>query len=164
MQLLRSDQAELNTLAKELLINVTSFFRDQHVFTLLADKIIPDLVSTHPQGQPIRIWIAGCSTGEEAYSLAMLFREAISAANRDIKLQVFASDIDPDAIASAREGRYPETIQTDVSKERLARFFLKEDKQYRISAELRSAVVFTYRICSPIHRFRTLISYPAGIC
>ncbi|WP_239992163.1 CheR family methyltransferase [Rhodopila globiformis] len=143
MQLLLSDQAELNTLAKELLINVTGFFRDQHVFTLLADKIIPDLVSAHPQGQPIRIWIAGCSTGEEAYSLAMLFREAISAANRDIKLQVFASDIDPDAVASAREGRYPETIQTDVSKERLARFFSKEDKQYRISAELRSAVVFT---------------------
>ena len=143
IQLLRTDQSELNVLAKDLLINVTSFFRDPHVFTLLADKIIPDLVSAHPADKPFRIWVAGCSTGEEVYSLAILFREAISAANRDIKLQVFASDIDPDAIATAREGRYPESIQTAVSAERIARFFLKEDKYYRISAELRSAVVFT---------------------
>jgi two-component system, chemotaxis family, CheB/CheR fusion protein len=140
---LRTDQTELNILARDLLINVTSFFRDHSVFNLLADKIIPDLVSTHPPGKPFRIWVAGCSTGEEAYSLAMLFREAISAANRDIKIQIFASDIDPDAVATAREGRYPESIQTIVSPQRIARFFQKEDKHYRISAELRSAVVFT---------------------
>jgi two-component system CheB/CheR fusion protein len=143
LQLLRSSQSELDILAKDLLINVTSFFRDQPVFALLTNAIIPDLVKAHPPAQPIRIWVAGCSTGEETYSLAMLFREAISSAHLDIKLQVFASDIDPDAIATARDGRYPETIEADVSPERIVRFFTKEDKSYRISAELRSTVVFT---------------------
>ena len=93
--------------------------------------------------QPIRIWIAGCSTGEEAYSLAMLFLEQIAAIKRNVKLQVFASDVDPDAIASAREGLYPETIEADVSPARLARFFSKEDHGYRVSPELRATVVFT---------------------
>ncbi len=93
--------------------------------------------------QPLRIWIAGCSTGEETYSLAMLFREAISAAKSNVKLQVFASDIDSDAIASAREGFYPEAIEAEVSPDRLARFFSKEDHGYRVSPELRASVVFT---------------------
>ena len=92
---------------------------------------------------PLRIWIAGCSTGEETYSLAMLFYEQITAAKRNIKLQVFASDVDPDAVASAREGLYPETIEAEVSPERLARFFTKEDRGYRVLPELRAAVVFT---------------------
>jgi two-component system, chemotaxis family, CheB/CheR fusion protein len=141
--MLRADEAELALLAKDLLINVTSFFRDSHVFDSLAEKIIPPLVRARAPDRPIRIWIAGCSTGEETYSLAMLFREAISVAKLGIKLQVFASDIDPDAVAEAREGLYPETIQADVSPERIARFFSKEDHGYRISPELRAAVVFT---------------------
>ena len=91
----------------------------------------------------MRIWIAGCSTGEETYSLAMLFREEISAAKLNIKLQVFASDVDPDAIASAREGLYPDKIEADVSAARLGRFFSKEEHHYRVSPELRAAVVFT---------------------
>ena len=90
-----------------------------------------------------RIWVAGCSSGEETYSLAMLFREQIDASKREIKLQIFASDVDPDAVASAREGLYPDSIEADVSPERLARFFSKEDRNYRVSAELRSNVVFT---------------------
>ncbi len=141
--LLRSDTDELNLLAKDLLINVTSFFRDPKVFDFLATKIIPELVRSQPQDQPIRIWIAGCSTGEETYSLAMVFREQIAAAQRNIKLQVFASDVDPDAVASAREGRYPETIEADVSPARLARFFTKEGHSYLVSPELRATVVFT---------------------
>jgi two-component system, chemotaxis family, CheB/CheR fusion protein len=143
LEILRSDTNERDRLAKDLLINVTSFFRDPEVFDLLATKIIPDMVDSHQPDQPLRIWIAGCSTGEETYSLAMLFREAITAAKRNIKLQVFASDIDPDAVSSAREGLYPETIEADVSSARLARFFTKEDRNYRISSELRAAVVFT---------------------
>ena len=107
LELLRSDASELDLLAKDLLINVTSFFRDPKVFDLLAEKIVPDLVRSQPPDQPLRIWIAGCSTGEETYSLAMLFREQIAAAKRNVKLQVFASDVDPDAVASAREGLYP---------------------------------------------------------
>jgi two-component system, chemotaxis family, CheB/CheR fusion protein len=143
LKILHSNARELDLLAKDLLINVTSFFRDPKVFDLLAEKIVPDLVRSHAPGEPLRIWIAGCSTGEETYSLAMLFREQISAAKRSIKLQVFASDVDPDAIASAREGLYPETIEAEVSPERLARFFSKEAQGYRVLSELRAVVVFT---------------------
>lgn len=143
LDILKADSLELNLLAKDLLINVTHFFRDPKVFDLLAEKIIPDLISAHTSDQPLRIWIAGCSTGEETYSLAMVFREAITAANLAIKLQVFASDVDPDAVAAAREGLYPDTISAEVSANRLARFFSKEDNQYRIMPELRSSVVFT---------------------
>jgi two-component system CheB/CheR fusion protein len=142
LEVLKNDPKELDLLAKDLLIHVTSFFRDPKVFDLLAEKIVPDLVRSHPLDQPLRVWIAGCSTGEETYSLAMLFREQITAATRDIKLQVFASDVDADAIASAREGLYPETIEAEVSPSRLARFFSKEDHGYRVSTELRAAVVF----------------------
>jgi two-component system CheB/CheR fusion protein len=140
---LQGDARELDILAKDLLINVTSFFRDPKVFDLLAEKIVPDLVRSDAPDRPLRIWIAGCSTGEETYSLAMLFREQISAAKRNIKLQVFASDVDPDAVASAREGLYPETIEAEVSPERLARFFTKEAQGYRVLPELRAVVVFT---------------------
>jgi two-component system CheB/CheR fusion protein len=143
LEILRSDADELERLAKYLLINVTSFFRDPKVFELLAEKIVPDLVGSHAPDQPLRIWIAGCSSGEEAYSLAILFLEQITAAKCHVKLQVFASDIDPDAVASAREGRYPETIEADVSPARLARFFLKEEHGYKIAPELREVVVFT---------------------
>jgi two-component system, chemotaxis family, CheB/CheR fusion protein len=140
---LRADTAELDVLAKDLLINVTSFFRDTAVFDMLAAKTVPDMVRDQSPDRPLRIWIAGCSTGEEAYSLAMLFREAIIASKRDIKLQVFASDVDADAIATARDGVYPDTIAPQISVERLARFFVKEDNGYRVSPELRAAVVFT---------------------
>ena len=142
-EMLRGDAGELDLLAKDLLINVTSFFRDPKVFDFLAEKIIPDLVRSHASDHPLRIWIAGCSTGEETYSLAMLFREQITAAKRNVKLQVFASDVDPDAVARAREGLYPETIEADVSPARLARFFSREDHNYRVLPELRAAVVFT---------------------
>ena len=143
LELLRNDTSELGLLAKDLLINVTSFFRDPKVFDFLAEKIVPDLVRRHTSDDPLRIWIAGCSTGEEAYSLAMVFHEQNTAAKRNIKLQVFASDVDPDAVAHAREGLYPETIEADVSAARLARFFSKEGHDYRVMPELRAAVVFT---------------------
>jgi len=143
LEILRCDAEELDLLAKDLLINVTSFFRDPKVFDVLAEKIVPDLIRDHSPDRPLRIWIAGCSTGEETYSLAMLFFEQITAAKRNIKLQVFASDVDPDAVASARDGLYPETIEAEVSPERLARFFIKEVQGYRVVPELRAAVVFT---------------------
>jgi len=143
LERLQSDDQELDLLAKDLLINITSFFRDAEVFDLLATTTIPDLVRNHPAGQPIRIWIAGCSTGEETYSLAMLFREQIAEAKRDMKLQVFASDLDPEAVATAREGLYPESIQGQVSGARLSRFFTKEDRGYRVLPDLRAMVVFT---------------------
>jgi two-component system CheB/CheR fusion protein len=143
LEMLHGDSEELDLLATDLLINVTGFFRDRHVFEFIREKIIPGFVRGRTPDQPLRIWIAGCSTGEETYSLAMLFLEEIAAANRGLKLQVFASDVDPDAIARAREGLYPQTIEDEVSPERLARFFIKEDKSYRVVPELRSTVVFT---------------------
>ena len=143
LAVLEKDSAELNLLATDLLINVTSFFRDPKVFDLLAKTIVPDIVRLHTENRPLRIWIAGCSTGEETYSLAMIFAEAISDAKRTIKLCVFASDVDPDAVATAREGHYPDTIAADVSPERLARFFVKQDHGYTVVPDLRANVVFT---------------------
>ncbi len=143
LEALRADAKEREALAKDLLINVTHFFRDVPAFDLLAETIVPDLVREHVLGRPLRVWVPGCSTGEEAYSIAMLFLEEIAAAKRNIKLQVFASDIDPDCVAFARNGAYPEQVQADVTPERFARFFLKEDGAYRVSRELREAVVFT---------------------
>ncbi|KAF0225219.1 MAG: two-component system chemotaxis family CheB/CheR fusion [Rhodospirillaceae bacterium] len=137
------DGDELELLAKDLLINVTGFFRDPKVFDTLARTLIPQLVGAQTPPEALRLWVAGCSTGEEAYSLAMLFCEEISLRQRNVKLKVFASDVDADAIAVAREGLYPDSITAEVSPERLARFFIKEGDGYRVSPELRSMVVFT---------------------
>lgn len=141
--LLNRNPAELDLLAKDLLINVTSFFRDPKTFDMLATRIIPELVNRQPPDHAIRIWCVGCSTGEETYSLVMLFLEAIASARRNVKLQVFASDVDAEAVAAAREGFYPATIAADVSAARLARFFTREDQGYRVVPELRAAVIFT---------------------
>ncbi|TCL90675.1 two-component system CheB/CheR fusion protein [Rhizobium sp. PP-WC-2G-219] len=143
MAILERDADERDNLAKDLLINVTSFFRDKQVFDTLKGTIIPDLVKAHQSDQPIRVWIAGCSSGEEAYSMAILFREELADTNSSVKLQIFASDVDEDAIATAREGLYPNTIKSDISADRLSRFFLKEDQGYRVAPEIRSNVVFT---------------------
>ncbi len=143
LERLRGDPHELEILAADLLINVTGFFRDADVFDHLATTIVPDLVRDRSPDRPIRIWVPGCSTGEEAYSLAMVFFEAITAAKRNLKLQVFASDVDADAVATAREGLYPATIEADVSAERLARFFIKEEHGWRVTPDLRGVVVFT---------------------
>ena len=142
LDVLRDDGGEVEQLAKDLLINVTSFFRDPGVFEFLAQNIIPDLVRSHGRDDPLRLWIAGCSTGEETYSLAMLFREEITAQKRNVKLQLFASDVAPEAIAVARDGFYPDTIEADVSAARLARFFNREEHGYRIQSDLRATVVF----------------------
>lgn len=143
LELLRSDSGELELLAKDLLIHVTTFFRDRKVFEYLSETVVPELLRDVKPDRTIRIWSAGCSTGEEPYSLAMLFMEQMTAAERDVRIQIFASDIDPDAIANARQGLYPCTIENEVSPARLARFFLREGDQFRVVPELRAAVVFT---------------------
>ena len=141
--MLRADHIELEALAGDLLIHVTSFFRDRAVFDVLERTTIPDLVGACEAGQPLRVWVPGCSTGEETYSLAMLFIEQIEAAGRPIKLQVFASDVDSEAITAARDGAYPAAIEEVVSPQRLARFFVREDAGWRASPDLRAAIVFT---------------------
>ncbi len=110
LELLVKDPAELHRLANDLFINVTGFFRDARAFEQLADKIVPELVRAQLVDRSVRIWVAGCSTGEEAYSIAMLLFEEIAAAERDIKLLVFASDTHEDAVSFAREGFYPPSI------------------------------------------------------
>ncbi len=143
LRLLQDDDAELDLLAKDLLIHVTEFFRDPAVFGYLAEHIIPGMVRQHSTNVPLRIWAPGCSTGEEIYSLAMLFQEEIARSECPVRLQLFASDIDADAVAAARDGLYPATIVASVSAERLSRFFVQEDDGWRVAAELRSLVVFT---------------------
>ena len=143
LAMVSGDAAERDALVKDLLIHVTSFFRDQPTFDFLAETTIPDLVRDHPADRPIRVWVAGCSTGEETYSLAMLLREAITSAKRDVKLQIFASDVDPVAVAIARDGLYAPELAATVSEARLARFFAREDRGFRALPELREAVVFS---------------------
>ena len=140
---LRKDAAELDSLAQDLLINVTQFFRDQAAFETLAESVIPQMVAAHADDRPLRIWVPGCSTGEEAYSLAILFLEAFEASKRPLKLQVFASDIDASSIETAREGVYGRGTDDQVSAIRLSRFFCKEGDRYRVRRELRETVVFT---------------------
>jgi two-component system CheB/CheR fusion protein len=141
--LLRSDPITIDMLVKDLLIHVTGFFRDLKAFELLAEKILPEMVKRHPAGRALRVWVPACSTGEETYSIAMLFLEAIAAAKRNIKLQVFASDVDEGAVSDARAGLYPQSIEADVTPERLERFFAREGHGYRVSRDLREVVVFT---------------------
>jgi two-component system CheB/CheR fusion protein len=143
LELLRTDADELGSLARDILVKVTSFFRDPPVFELLADTVVPELLRNHPAGRPIRLWSVGCSTGEEAYSLAIVFREWIARARLNVKLQILASDADADSIAAAREGIYPLTIAEDVSPERLVAYFVQEEGGYRITTDLRSTVVFS---------------------
>jgi len=143
LQRLQDDSKELALLAKDLLINVTCFFRDPKVFDFLAENVLPGLILDQPAATPLRIWVAGCSTGEEAYSLAILFREASEASGKALKLKVLASDIDSDAVAQAREGLYPASIDADVSPDRLARYFVKEEHGYRVVPDLRDIVIFT---------------------
>jgi two-component system CheB/CheR fusion protein len=140
---LRKDGRELDLLAKDLFVHVTSFFRDPTAYEALAKAVIPELVRQHVGNRPIRIWVPGCSTGEEAYSLAMLFFEEFAAVKRNLKLQIFASDASADAVAYGRNGIYPESIAADIPAERLARFFTREDHSYRVSRDLRDAITFT---------------------
>ncbi len=141
---LRENSQELDLLFKELLIGVTHFFRDATVWEILKSEAIPTLLAEYPMGKELRAWIPACSTGEEAYSLAILFKEVLeqSPLQQRFKLQIFATDLDQDAIEQARRGFYPSSIAADVTPERLARFFVAEDNGYRISKQIREMVVF----------------------
>lgn len=140
-ELLRQSGEEAQTLLRDLLISVTTFFRDGETFEQLRRTVIPQLFTA---GRPdsIRVWVAGCATGEEAYSVAMLLLEAASRHELRPSIQVFGSDLDARALTTAREGRYPVAIEADVSEERLRRFFAREGEFYRVRQELRDIVLF----------------------
>jgi two-component system CheB/CheR fusion protein len=135
---------ELDLLFKELLIGVTNFFRDPPAWACLQEQGLPALLADCPDGRILRAWVVACSTGEEAYSLAISFSEAIDRAGRTgrVMLQIFATDLDQDAIDRARQGLYPANIAADLSSKRLARFFNDENGAYRVRKEIREMVVF----------------------
>ncbi|MEP6601588.1 MAG: chemotaxis protein CheB [Nitrospirota bacterium] len=142
LRFIQANPPELDALFQELLIGVTSFFRDPQALELLVQKGMPFLVEGKPEGSTLRMWIAGCSTGEEAYSLAILLREYLTQKKLRLTIQIFASDLDNRAIETARTGLYPIGIAGDMTPERLQRFFTKEDGSYRIKKEIRDLVVF----------------------
>lgn len=141
---LQENSQELDLLFKELLIGVTNFFRDPSAWEQLRTEAIPALLASRAPGHALRAWVPGCSTGEEAYSLAMVFKEAAEQfkPKGNFALQIFATDLDRDAIDKARQGFFPTNIAADVSPERLARFFAKEDRGYRVRKEIREMVIF----------------------
>ena len=142
---LEQNPAESTALLADMLIGVTNFFRDREAFEALERHVLPQLVCERDPAEgadEIRVWSAGCSTGEEAYSLAMLVCEQLALEQRSHKVQVFATDLDERAIGIARSGSYPEAIVTDVPPSRLRQFFLKEDQHYRVRKEVREKVLF----------------------
>ncbi|MFZ1641303.1 MAG: chemotaxis protein CheB [Candidatus Contendobacter sp.] len=142
---LQQTPAEVEALFRDLLIGVTNFFRDPEAFQALEQQVIPQLFAGKPASAVIRVWSVGCSTGEEAYSLAILLAERQEAMQQSFKVQVFATDIDGRAIAAARAGRYPASIAADLTPERLARFFAAEPdgSAYRIHKSIRDLLVFS---------------------
>ena len=141
---LQENQKEGEILFKELMIGVTNFFRDALVWDKLKKEVIPKMIANWEAGTTFRAWVPGCSTGEEAYSLAIVFKEALEKTiqNRGFSLQIFATDLDMDAIETARKGLFPASIASDVSPERLNRFFMPTDDGYRVSTEIREMIVF----------------------
>lgn len=144
VRFLQENPKEGEILFKELLIGVTSFFRDKPVWEALKDKILPDLISDLPDDYLIRAWIPGCSTGEEAFSLAMVFKEVFATMKdfKKINLQIFATDLDADAIEKARTGFYPKNIDADVSPERIKQFFTTNEGGYAVNSSIREMIVF----------------------
>jgi two-component system CheB/CheR fusion protein len=145
VRFLQQTPAEVELLFRDLLIGVTSFFRDPDVFRLLAEEIIPGLFVDRPADSAIRFWIAGCSTGEEAYSLAILLAERMETMRQRFTVQIFATDIDAAAIATARAGVYPPSIAADVTPERLSRFFVAQSdgSGYRVQKGIRDMLIFS---------------------
>jgi two-component system CheB/CheR fusion protein len=139
---LKEHPAEVHALFRELLINVTSFFRDPEAFNTLRNDILPQLLANKPEGYVFRVWVAGCASGEEAYSIAMLLRELMDEVRPEFRVQIYATDLDDDAIATARAGIYPPNIAQDVTPDRLTRFFVKDEAGYRVKKDIREMVVF----------------------
>ncbi len=142
LNLLQSSKKELETLGRELLINVTSFFRDERAWEHLGKHIVEPMVEKASEEQELRFWVAGCSTGEEAYTLAIVIDEAVKKSGKTLRIKIFATDADSEAISVASTARYREEIVHDVSNDRLATYFLRVGAEYEIRPALRKLVVF----------------------
>ncbi|WP_026621412.1 two-component system, chemotaxis family, CheB/CheR fusion protein (plasmid) [Ensifer sp. WSM1721] len=139
---MRENPEEAQALFNDFLISVTTFFRDPAAFKSLAENVVPQLFDGKEAGDSIRVWVAGCASGEEAYTIGILLLEEAARRGFSPEIQVFGSDLDTRALGIAREGRYPATIEGDLTEERLRRFFQREGNQYRIRRELREVVLF----------------------
>src|SRR5262249_45933255 len=142
MAYLQKTRSEVELLSQDLLIKVTTFFRDPDSFVVLQKKVFPSLMKQKRNGEPIRIWVPGCSTGEEVYSIGITLIETLGEMAPTLQCQIFATDISEGAIEKARSGFYPENIKQDISLERLRRFFLKTAEGYRISKPVRDMCIF----------------------
>jgi two-component system, chemotaxis family, CheB/CheR fusion protein len=143
LRFLRENPEEIEHLSRDLFIRVTSFFRDAAALHALETQVLPELVRCKEPEQAIRVWAPGCATGEEPYSLAMLFFEQLAKAQKNCNLQIFATDVDAHALEVGRQGIYPESIAADVSPKQLARFFTRADEHsYQVNKQLRESVVF----------------------
>jgi two-component system, chemotaxis family, CheB/CheR fusion protein len=140
---LQKTPSETKAVFKDLLIGVTSFFRDPEAFNVLGQQVLPKLFQNKKANEPLRCWVVGCAAGEEAYSLAMLFVEAMEKSSKHLDVQIFASDIDSVAIETARKGLYPDSIAADVSRERLSQFFTREQGAFKVKKKIRDMIVFS---------------------
>ncbi|MBU0993083.1 MAG: PAS domain-containing protein [Proteobacteria bacterium] len=143
LKYLQKNTEEVQKLFKELLIGVTSFFRDPDAFMALKKLFLSYVEQNRFSNDTIRVWVPGCATGEEAYSLAILLKEVVDSCKENIQIQIFATDIDDNAIERARKGIYPATVFSDAGKERLERFFTKEENTYRIKKDIREMIIFS---------------------
>jgi two-component system CheB/CheR fusion protein len=143
VEYLRDNPQEIDELYDDLLIGVTSFFRDPDAFEALQRDHIPKMLATHPPDRPVRVWVAGCAGGEETYTVAMVLLETLGDDAADAPIQIFATDLSDKSIAKARAGLYPDGIEATVSAERLRRFFVKEEMGYRIRKSVRDLCVFS---------------------
>jgi two-component system CheB/CheR fusion protein len=142
LQHLKITPKEVEALAQDFLISVTSFFRDQEAFKYIQNKILPDILKNLVEGEELKFWVAGCATGEEVYSLAILINEQLKDNFADTIVKIFATDIDSVALVHAGKGVYPESIEKDVSQERLDKYFIKKGNNYQVKPELRRMVIF----------------------
>ncbi|MDQ3393498.1 MAG: ATP-binding protein [Bacteroidota bacterium] len=142
LALLKDNPAELESLAKDMLISVTAFFRDTEAFEVIEREVISVIVDRNLKQGILKIWVAGCATGEEPYSLAILVKEYLDKINKKLDVKIFATDIDKDALARASRGIFRESISENVSQERLGRFFTREGGSYKVKQEIRNMLIF----------------------
>jgi two-component system CheB/CheR fusion protein len=149
VEFLQRDPQEVKKLHEDVLINVTRFFRDPEVFEAVGFELLPSLLSDHATDRPVRLWVAGCSTGEEVYSLAICLLEYFANHKAEPAIQIFGTDANEFSVEKARQGIYPESISADVSADRLHRFFIKTENGYQVSKRLRDLCIFArHNLCS----------------
>ncbi len=142
LDFLKANPEEVEALSKEFLISVTSFFRDKEAFDIIQKSILPDILQRITPGEELKMWVAGCATGEEVYSMAILIAEQLKGSLKDTVVKIFATDIDKAALVHAGKGIYNKSIANNVSEERLEKFFIKEGAQYRVKPIIRKMVIF----------------------